>query len=333
MRNTEAELVAAYELANVGALKGLLERDGEKVDVNSIYPLPFKGDLWLVSSEPTDATKKKVNSFKGYIIRVDKLASTYCLGYRGQDGIYIEYSLVEPELIQALKALDYDGQGEKKFYNRDVESLLTQLNAIVIAQGGRGLGSRDRKSLLGEAAARGRETFVDVLLANNAAINQPDTDGMTPLHDAVLQGKVAIARNLLEKRGDVNHPDDSGNTPLHRAAEDGHVELVRLLFAHYASVSCRNYSNETALDCATRRGAGSDVTVEQANQCKAVVVLYLSHVDLDEFKRSITAENASSSHSAGLFKPAAATTHPLESEDDVAAYLIETQSCTVRKNT
>ena len=94
--------------------------------------------------------------------------------------------------------------------------------------------SHDLGGPLHEAARRGNELVVQLLVADGADIEQMNSGYYTPLHEAAAAGNVSVVRALLELGAAVNAVSKLGETPLHRAAVRGHSEIARLLLIHGA---------------------------------------------------------------------------------------------------
>ena len=102
-----------------------------------------------------------------------------------------------------------------------------------VHQGSTSIKSFSRQTPLQNAAFRGRDACVRLLLdAPGNNINQPTTNGWTPLN-CVAQRKKACIRMLLDAQGiNVNQAETKhGVTPLHTAALAGHVSCVEILRA------------------------------------------------------------------------------------------------------
>lgn len=84
-------------------------------------------------------------------------------------------------------------------------------------------------------------------IEKGAEVNEPFSEGQTPLHVAALRGQVGLARLLIEKGADVNRRDAKGVTALAVAIFNGHVELARLLIEKGAKVNERFEQSTTAL--------------------------------------------------------------------------------------
>ncbi|MBE7941090.1 MULTISPECIES: ankyrin repeat domain-containing protein [Ramlibacter] len=158
----------------------------------------------------------------------------------------------------------------------------------LIAQGG-SPNVRDRlgNSALNLAATRGDEAMVDVLLAAQADVQQPNLAGVTPLMGASFAARPAIVRKLLaagaaiapldrvhknaatyaaaqgctdclaalvEAGQSVDAPLDAGLTLLMWAAGQGHEDTVRWLLAHGADASRRDARGKRAADIAADAG-------------------------------------------------------------------------------
>lgn len=77
------------------------------------------------------------------------------------------------------------------------------------------------------------------LLEYGAAVNQPNEDGITPLHAAAFEGHCAVARMLIEKGADLDPVDNKGLTPTQHATKKGHHPFVHLLAEQSARGSPR----------------------------------------------------------------------------------------------
>ncbi|KAL3319342.1 hypothetical protein Ciccas_001986 [Cichlidogyrus casuarinus] len=81
-----------------------------------------------------------------------------------------------------------------------------------------------------------------------------DQHGLTALHWAVDRGHISVVRFLLEKCPcdwfDVNDPDSDGQTPLHYCAMSGNVELCKYLCSKGASKAAKDAEGLTPRDVA-----------------------------------------------------------------------------------
>jgi ankyrin repeat protein len=64
------------------------------------------------------------------------------------------------------------------------------------------------------ASQNGHVAIVKALLEADAAVNQAETDGCTPLYIASQEGHVAIVKALIEADAAVNQAHTDGRTPL-----------------------------------------------------------------------------------------------------------------------
>lgn len=96
------------------------------------------------------------------------------------------------------------------------------------------------RTVLHQAAVRGSVRHV---IAEGFDINEPDADGLTPLHMACINKNYDAATELLEAGAHVDPQDKWGNTPLNRAVfgKDGTVQLVELLVDHGADPAIENH--------------------------------------------------------------------------------------------
>ncbi|QRV87374.1 ankyrin repeats [Ceratobasidium sp. AG-Ba] len=81
-------------------------------------------------------------------------------------------------------------------------------------------------------------------------LDWPNVQGMTALHQAALKGNEEFVRMLLDLGADFDLPDQQGNTPLHYASAWGHVKVVQLLIERGCQFAARNNEGFTASDYA-----------------------------------------------------------------------------------
>ena len=104
------------------------------------------------------------------------------------------------------------------------------------------------KNVLSEASRMGYIEVVELLIENDADVNQKnDVDGSSPLGLACLNNYEDIAKLLISKKADVNHKDREGYTPLMWASYHGNKELVELLIKHGAKVNDKNKNGHSVL--------------------------------------------------------------------------------------
>jgi ankyrin repeat protein len=110
---------------------------------------------------------------------------------------------------------------------------------------------------LRNAAFRGQAERAMELITAGAGVNEPDSDGDTPLMLAAAQGHTDIVAALLRKGADAHAHNDDGETALHQAAHGGHLGAVEALLAAGAHVDARDNGGSTPLMCATFSGYGN----------------------------------------------------------------------------
>jgi hypothetical protein len=101
-----------------------------------------------------------------------------------------------------------------------------------------------------EAAAKGDQELVKVLLKKGADVNAKDTKGMTPLVYAVLGGYERIVKTLLDGGADVNAIANDGRRALYVAVARGDLGIVRLLIKSNADVNVKDGHGSTVLHTA-----------------------------------------------------------------------------------
>ena len=115
--------------------------------------------------------------------------------------------------------------------------------------------ARDRKGRtpLHSAARAGENKILQRLLAAGADVNARDRKGSTPLHSAACMGQKRVVEPLLDAGADVDARDRQGWTPLQKAASARprvHVAFVRVLLGRGADVNSRTNDGQTVLDMA-----------------------------------------------------------------------------------
>lgn len=97
--------------------------------------------------------------------------------------------------------------------------------------------------------------YIDVLLDNHANIHAVDEDGFNALHWAAWSGMRFTSYKLVEKGIDINQPDSNGYTPLMLAAMRGNDVVVDLLLKLGADPAAVNVNGLTASQLATNAAA------------------------------------------------------------------------------
>lgn len=101
-----------------------------------------------------------------------------------------------------------------------------------------------------EAAAKGDQELVKVLLKKGADVNAKDTKGMTPLVYAVAGGYERIVKTLLDGGADVNAIANDGRRALYVAVARGDSGIVKLLIKSNADVNVKDGHGSTVLHTA-----------------------------------------------------------------------------------
>ena len=86
-----------------------------------------------------------------------------------------------------------------------------------------------------QAAEKGHDTVIPLLLEADAQIDAQDNSGGTPLIYASANGKEAAVRELLKGNPNLDLKDNSGDTALDWARQENHQSIVDLLVAHKRS--------------------------------------------------------------------------------------------------
>ncbi|KAG7166873.1 Ankyrin-3-like 3 [Homarus americanus] len=121
------------------------------------------------------------------------------------------------------------------------------------------------------AAGAGYVDVVVELLRHGARVNDEDNLGMTPLHHAAINGHAEVLKKLYAFNPNKEAEDKEvqtlfrwgcsldpqtkdGSTPLHLATENNKLLVVKWLLDHGVSTTTKNHHQETAEQCAWRKG-------------------------------------------------------------------------------
>jgi Ankyrin repeats (3 copies)/Ankyrin repeats (many copies) len=111
----------------------------------------------------------------------------------------------------------------------------------------RAIADRASSMALRHAAFRGQTEQIIELIAADADVNEPDSDGDTPLMLAAARGHTSIIALLLRNGANVDAHNDNGQTALHQATHGGHTETAQALLAAGCQVDARDNGGSTAL--------------------------------------------------------------------------------------
>lgn len=115
---------------------------------------------------------------------------------------------------------------------------------------------------LEDAAKDGNLPEVRRLLEQGAdPFKQDEILGWRPLDMAIMAGHLEVVQELVRRHPDLVHTRDKRNaTPLHAAScghTEMHAEMAKELLQHGADVTAVNEDNQTPLDLARMRNAGT----------------------------------------------------------------------------
>ena len=114
------------------------------------------------------------------------------------------------------------------------------------------------------ACVNGDSSCVQLLLIAHAALDRPTNEGRTPLHAACNEGHSDCVKLLLAARAAVDRPDSWGGTPLHIACGLGHGDMVLLLLAAHAAADRPTNKGRTPLYIASHQGHSNCVRLLHA---------------------------------------------------------------------
>jgi ankyrin repeat protein len=142
------------------------------------------------------------------------------------------------------------------FYNLELEPVINGLLLRLLKNWAVDASIRDKcgRTLLSQAAERGNEAIIALLLEKGANVDTTDQDGQMPLYWASGNGHVKVVELLLKKGADVNTANQDRRTPLSGASENGHVKVVELLLKKGADVNTAHGYGQTPLYWASANG-------------------------------------------------------------------------------
>jgi ankyrin repeat protein len=86
---------------------------------------------------------------------------------------------------------------------------------------------------LAEAAYKGNEQIIELLLKHGAKVNEPSEEGETAVMLAAGAGRLAILKRLLKAKADLQQRDSGGQDALTYAVNAGQRETMEFLLPHY----------------------------------------------------------------------------------------------------
>ena len=126
-------------------------------------------------------------------------------------------------------------------------------------------GTKDDASPLFISAQNGHVEACSLLLETNAHVNQIRNTGASPLFIAAHNGHVHVCSLLFESNAHVNQKKKDGTSPLHIATQNGHAEVCTLLLARNAHVNHQRKDGITPLMVASINGCDEVCEVLLAN--------------------------------------------------------------------
>ncbi|HEV7926936.1 MAG TPA: ankyrin repeat domain-containing protein [Verrucomicrobiae bacterium] len=113
----------------------------------------------------------------------------------------------------------------------------------------------NRSAPIVEAAKKGNEAMVELLLNHGAAVDSRDNTGEAALSYAGANGFMTVCRTLVAHGADVNAKNNSGSTPLQFAVESGQLSAAEFLITNKAQIDVRaSGTGMTPLTSAIRSG-------------------------------------------------------------------------------
>jgi|GEM_PF-1002777 len=144
---------------------------------------------------------------------------------------------------EMLRSAAFDGNAELV---RDLIQQGVNVNAAELGNGWTALLS---------AAAQGKLTVVQLLLAAGANVNRAAPSGQTALSEAAYWGRAAVVKVLISAGATLDVPDqETGWTPVMKTVVWGNTEVLQLLLDAGADATVRDDEGRTALAIALENG-------------------------------------------------------------------------------
>lgn len=147
-------------------------------------------------------------------------------------------SQMEYLLEKKVRVSDQDTKKDSKLHS-EIYNIFHQGNSEVVASLLQAVNingeNSDKETYLHQAAYKGHDKTVALLLNQGAKLDIQDQFGSTALHHAAYHGHQAIVQLLLKQKITLDIQNKVGRTPLNEAARQGHEEIVALLLNEGAS--------------------------------------------------------------------------------------------------
>lgn len=149
------------------------------------------------------------------------------------------------------------------------------------------------------ATHNNHQKIVDILLDNNAKVDEADNHGKTPLLAAILTNNQILANRLVSAGADLNKQNIWGQTALHLAVQKNNHNLTKFLLSKGSKTDITDEKGQTPLHLAvlakdTKTAAllinfGAKVDV-QDKKGTTPIELAVKNKDIDMFELLIVAK-------------------------------------------
>lgn len=144
------------------------------------------------------------------------------------------------------------GSGSRKSDKVDVTKLWNREAIRELLDSGVDIDTQDDNGCtpLHDAAYKGLEDTVFLLLEFSPDVNKKNGYGSTPLHFAAFTGQCIAASALIRAGASLEAKNEDGWTPLHYAAWMGNRDMVDFLLEHGADATLHDVNGNTPQDLA-----------------------------------------------------------------------------------
>ena len=151
--------------------------------------------------------------------------------------------------------------------------------ARFLPQNGADANARDRAgfSPLDDAVWRGFPEVTSLLLESGARINDVQVrTGATPLNEAACKGQNAVLELLLAHNADAAIEDKAGFSPIENAIRFHHTDIVRIILATHQSRTAEKLSCQVSGGSSSERPGGhGEIASEQRGGCECLSAVWL----------------------------------------------------------